>query len=181
MSIRWSTALFGGALLLAFSNQMLGRACYQAAPGVPSPAATVGDVVAARYELDRYLSCVDTLASRPLPPVDGQADPEAASSTEPLPVQLYRRACGARLGNSEFADYERRYGTAALAVVRSLADAELAAAAQFLLTPRADAVAADPVWMAAFGRIAARTRGFHADLLSALAAAPTPASAAADR
>ena len=175
MTARWSTALLGGALLLALSNQMLGRACYDAAPGPDSPSRVVGDYVSARHELDLYLSCLDSLAIRPLsaPP----APPAAAGAppVEPVPVQVYRRACGDPLVTSAFGDYTRRYGTAALSVIRSVAEAELASAAQFLLTPQARAVSADPVWMAAFGRIAARTRGFHADLSSTLSLDPAQA------
>ena len=177
MNVRWSTALLFGALLLALSNHMLGRACYDAVPASDPSERAAGDPVRARHALDAYLACLDSLAVRPLalPPSPGAGT--GAAPVEPLPVQVYRRACGGALGASAFADYRRRYGAAALSVIRSVAEAEMASAAEFLLTPQAGAVGADSVWMAAFGRIAARTRGFHADLSSMLDVDPLPAHA----
>ena len=110
MSARWSTALLGGALLLALSNQMLGRACYDAAPGIDSPSRVVGDFASARHEVDVYLSCVDSLAVRPLAAPPSPPVVAGAESVEQMPVQVYRRACGDRLGTSAFGDYQRRCG-----------------------------------------------------------------------
>ena len=179
MSVRWSTAVLVGALLLALSNQLLGRACYDAVPAVDPPARAAGESLPARRALDVYLACLDSLAVRPLAVRPSSGVGGGAEPVEPVPVQVYRRACGAALGTPAFAEYQRRYGAAALSVIRSVAEAEMASAAEFLLTPQAETVGADLVWMAAFGRIAARTRGFHADLSSMLDVDPMPAASPA--
>ena len=157
--MRYWVVILLGCILLGLLNMWSGRRFFQAIPVPSDQVVAGGDRLRARAALDLFLSCLDTLSTTPVAPVQPMLEPLSAN---PVQLEVYDRACGTRLQDPQFSEYRARYGVAAVAAIRALVGEQTAPAAAFLLTD--PGVEPGPVWMAAFGRAAAEVRNFHAEL-----------------
>ena len=157
--MRYWVGIMLGCILLGVLNMWSGRSFYQAVP-LPAERVVAGaDPLEAQAALFLFLSCLDTLSTTPLAPVQPMLP---LPSGIPAALEVYNRACGIRLQDPQFSEYRVRYGVAAVDAINALVGAQTAPAAAFLLTD--PGVEPGPVWMAAFGRAAAEVRSFHAEL-----------------